>query len=348
MIEKGRIYRKTLVPCLLLCLVAALLLCGGCGSGSNEVSASEQVDKLLKEGVRPNELGMVMVLEYHRVLENESDYTRSVENFNKDLQTLYDNNYRLVSFHGLMSGKIDVPAGTTPVVLTFDDSTESQFRYVKEGDQLVIDPDCALGIMKSFSEEHPDFGYTALFNYLPDMFEQPKYVKKKVEYLQENGFELGNHTETHPSLSKLSDEEVQEEIALPVEDMKDVDPEVKVDVLCLPHGSIPQNRELMYEGSYDGITYHNKWALLVGSNPMYPVYHYKNPGKLIPRIQAMDYDPEDGSGHSGSGYWLRYFENHPELRYVSDGNSSTVCAPAYMKTRLLPDAVPAGMEFVGY
>lgn len=330
-------------------IVSSLLLLslGGCGS-TRGASAGPNVDELLGEGIKPNEMGMVMLLEYHRIAENESDYVRSVENFKKDLRTLYDKGYRLVKFHDLMRGRIDVPAGTTPVVFTFDDSTESQFRYIKQGETLTIDPECALGMMKAFHEEHPDFGYCALFNYLPTLFDQPKYKERKVEYLVEHGFELGNHTETHPSLGKLSDEEVQKEIALPVKNMESMDPQVEVDVLCLPHGSIPENEELMFQGSYDGITYRNKWALLVGSEPMYPCYHYKNPGKLLPRIQVMDYDAEDGSGASGSGYWLRYFDNYPELRFISDGNPDTVCAPAYMKSRLLDEALPSGVHFVGY
>jgi peptidoglycan/xylan/chitin deacetylase (PgdA/CDA1 family) len=334
--------------CILVCAVLVCSPAAGCGSDSGEAADVESVETLLEKGIKPNEMGMVMILEYHRIAPEEGSYTRSIENFKKDLQTLYDQNYRLVTLHDLMSGKADTPAGTTPVVFSFDDSTEGQFRYLKEGEKTVIDPECALGMMQEFSRQHPDFGYTALFNYLPSMFEQPKYESQKVEYLKENGFELGNHTDSHPSLGSLSDEEVQKEIALPVRNMREIDPEVKVDILCLPHGSVPENEALMYEGSYDGITYSNKWALLVGSNPFYPPYHYRNPERLLPRIQVMDYDPEDGSGTEGSEYWLRYFERNPELRYVSDGNPNTVCAPAYMRNRLSEGGLPSGVQFVGY
>jgi len=327
--------------------VTAALVAGGCGTGDGP-SARENLDKVLAKDVKPNEMGMVMVLEYHRIQEKESDYTRSIDNFKKDLETLYKKGYRLVTFHDLMAGRIDVPAGTTPVVFSFDDTTEGQFRYIKEGQKLIVDPDCAVGMMEAFYKTHKDFGYTAMFNYLPAMFEQPKYVKQKVDYLYNNGFELGNHTISHPSLGRISDEQVEKEIAVPVKDMKEINPRVKVDILCLPHGSVAQNQDLMYQGSYEGTTYRNKWALLVGSNPFYPAYHYRNPGKLVPRIQVMDYDPEDGSGASGSDYWLRYFDKHPELRFVSDGDPNTICAPAYMETRLLRDGLPKSVSFVGY
>jgi peptidoglycan/xylan/chitin deacetylase (PgdA/CDA1 family) len=291
---------------------------------------------------------MVMVLEYHRIADNEGNFVRSVANFKKDLETLYQKGYRLITFHDLMAGRVGVPAGTTPVVFSFDDSVESQIRYLPQGAKATLDPDCALGMMEAFKKQHSDFGCTALFNVMPELFDQPKYKKDKVDFLQENEFEFGNHTMSHPMLAKLTDDQVQKEIAGLQKVVTDVDPKIKMDVLCLPYGSEPKNKELMFTGSADGITYHNKWSLLVGSNPFYPSYHYKNPGQVIPRIQVMDYDPLKGTGVEGSGYWLRYFDRHPELRFISDGNADTICAPAYMQTRLLPDKLPKGVTFVGY
>ena len=335
-------------PILVVCLVLLVLAGAGCGTTDAEGGARKDLDALLKKGTRPNEMGMVMVLEYHRITETEGDYARSVENFKKDLETLYAKGYRLIKFHDLVNGKVSVPAGTTPIVLSFDDSTESQFKYDKQGTSTVLDQDCALGIMDAFSKKHPDFGYTALFNYLPALFDQPSYEKQKVDFLYGKGFEFGDHTISHPSLAKADDQTVQKEIAVPINDMKAINPKVSVDILCLPNGSIPKNQSLMYDGTYDGTSYHMNWSLLVGSNPMYPQYHYKNPGRLIPRIQAMDYNPDSGSGADGSGYWLRYFDRHPETRFISDGNPATICAPAYMENRLLADRLPSGVTFVGY
>jgi hypothetical protein len=339
--------RKTICALFAAGMIASLAF-AGCGGSGTSVSGKENLEATLKTGIKPNELGMVMVLEYHRIGETEGNYTRSIKNFKSDLETLYKKGYRVITFRDLMTGKIGVPAGKTPVVLSFDDSTESQFRYVKRGGNTVIDPECAVGMLEAFHKKHKDFGFTGLFNYLPAMFDQPEYKKQKVSYLQENGFELGNHTVTHPLLAKLSDEEVQEEIAVPVKNMKSIDPTVKVDILCLPHGSIPRNQALMYKGSYGGTTYQNKWSLLVGSNPFYPDYHYRNPGKMVPRIQVMDYNIQSGAGADGSGYWLRYFDQHPELKFVSDGDSSTICAPSYMEARVLKNRLPAGTSFLGY
>lgn len=321
---------------------------GGCGRSDEASAHPAAIGKLLEEGIRPNEMGMVMVLEYHRIAQEEGDYTRSIENFRKDLQTLYDKGFRLVAFSDLMAGKIDLPAGTTPCVFTFDDSYESQFRYIDKNGTAVIDPDCALGMMKEFYEKHPDFGYTALFNCLPTLFEQKEYTEKKLRYLHDNGFEIGNHTVWHSDLSSLSDEEAQEDIASGYKGLKEALPEATINTLCLPMGIKTKNEALMFDGTFEGTDYHHDWALLVGSNPFYPVYHYKNPGRMIPRVQVMDFNRETGRGAEGSAYWLDYFDNHPERRYVSDGNASTVCAPTYMRPRLLEKELPEGTSFVGY
>jgi peptidoglycan/xylan/chitin deacetylase (PgdA/CDA1 family) len=340
---------RLLFAAVLLAAAYALALtgCGG-GSTAKEIDAQGKLQKILKKGVRPNEMGMMMVLEYHRVKETESNFQRSIENFKKDLETLYQKGYRLVTFGDLMAGNIKVPAGTTPVVFSFDDSTSSQFNYLQQGSSNVIDPNCALGLMQSFYKKHGDFGYTALFNVMPEMFDQQKLKKAKLDYLKTNGFEIGNHTVSHPSLAKLTDEQVQSEIAGLQKDVKSIEPKSNLNVLCLPYGSIPKNQALMYNGSADGVTYRNKWALLVGSNPFYPMYHYRNPGQLVPRIQVMDYEPRTGSGADGSAYWLRFFDRHPEVRFISDGNPKTICAPAYMETRLLPDKLPQGVQYLGY
>src|SRR5881396_1048570 len=86
----------------------------------------------------PNELGRVMVLEYHKIDYPEERWTRTPENFRRDLETLYARGYRLQSLNGLIEGKITVPAGTTPIVLTFDDSSPGQFRYLVNNGKLEI------------------------------------------------------------------------------------------------------------------------------------------------------------------------------------------------------------------
>ena len=59
------------------------------------------------------------------------------------------------------SGRLGpVPAGKTPVVLTFDDSTQFQFSYDARGN---IKPDTAVGILLEFQREHPGFPLAGTF-----------------------------------------------------------------------------------------------------------------------------------------------------------------------------------------
>src|SRR5450756_2587487 len=80
--------------------------------------------------VKPNELGRVPVFVYHLIGDAEGPWTRTPANFRKDLERLYRLGYRTVKLSDYLSGNIDLPAGTSPVVLTFDDSSPNQFRLV--------------------------------------------------------------------------------------------------------------------------------------------------------------------------------------------------------------------------
>src|SRR5437870_8575266 len=96
-----------------------------------------------------NELGRLMILEYHKVDYPEERWTRTPENFRRDLETLYTRGYRLISLGDLLDRSIKLPAGTTPVVLTFDDSSPGQFRYIEANGSVQIDPKSGLGVLEA-------------------------------------------------------------------------------------------------------------------------------------------------------------------------------------------------------
>ena len=50
----------------------------------------------------PNELGRVMILEYHKIDQPEERWTRTPENFRRDLETLYARGYRLKKLTALL------------------------------------------------------------------------------------------------------------------------------------------------------------------------------------------------------------------------------------------------------
>ena len=186
-----------------LILTAALLFVSFAGAGQ----------------LAPNELGRFMILEYHKIDYPEERWTRTPENFRRDLETLYARGYRLQSLNALLEGRVTVPAGTTPVVLTFDDSSPGQFRYVDRNGTLEIDPKCGIGVLETFLKEKPDFGRAATFFVLPGaskpnrLFNQPEHEGRKLRWLVEHGYEIGNHTLWHANLAKYPESTVRAQVA---------------------------------------------------------------------------------------------------------------------------------------
>lgn len=305
------------------------------GTGEKEVTPAEKEgeEPEEKQGLippevlehKPNELGEIMILMYHEIGYPESEWRRTPENFRRDLETLYEQGYRAVSLTDLVRGNINIPAGTSPVVLTFDDGNKGNFYYLEKNSELEIAPDCAVAIMESFRKEKPDFGLAAtFFVYYPNPFREPRYIEKKLNYLAAKGFEIGNHTYGHADLSRLGSGEIQRELAQHVPKTREYVPGYEVNSLALPYGGYPrENFELLRQGAYEGITYRNEAVLLVGSNPSLSPFHKNFNSFRLPRIRASELKT-DGVGLYD---WLEYFGQNPHKRYISDGDTRYVTAP---------------------
>ena len=273
----------------------------------------------------PNELGRIMILEYHKVDYPEDRWTRTPENFRRDLETLYARGYRLVSLGDLLDGRLAVPAGTTPVVLTFDDSSPGQFRYLEQNGTLEIDPKSAVGILEAFLRERPDFGRGATFFVLPAanppnrLFNQPAHAGKKLQYLVSRGYEIGNHTLWHANLGKYDEATVRAQIAGGQQWIQRHVPDYRPRTLALPHGVYPKDVSWALRGSANGATYsHDAILMVAGGAAPSPFSRAFDPVRL-PRIQAVEAELAS---------WLRYFERRPHERFVSDGDPDVITVPA--------------------
>ena len=285
------------------------------------------------QGLPPNELGRIMVLEYHKIGQPEERWTRTPENFRRDLETLYARGYRLQSLNGVLDGKITVPAGTTPVVLTFDDSSPGQFRYIEKNGTLEIDPRCGVGVLEAFIKEKPDFGRAATFFVLPGasrpnrLFDQPGHAAKKLQFLVSQGYEIGNHTLWHANLGKYDEAIVRGQIAEAQVWIHRHVPDYKIRTLALPHGIYPKNLAWAQEGTAKGTTYRTDGILMVAGGAAPSPFARTFDPLRIPRIQAVERD---------LGTWLGYFEKNPSERYVSDGDHSTLTIPSGQRDKLKP------------
>ncbi|MBQ9314769.1 MAG: polysaccharide deacetylase family protein [Clostridia bacterium] len=278
----------------------------------------ERESVLLKpqdEVYKYNESGKIIIAMYHKFSEVETDeFCRSFDNFKKDLEYLYALGYRTISLNDYLNNNIKVPIGCTPIILTFDDGSNGQFNLIKSGDKLVANPNSAVGIMEKFYEEHPDFGLNGTF-YIngTNIFTGEGTVKERLDYLINEGFEIGNHTNTHVNFSKASIEEIQKEIGI-VNNMVKSLTGYQMNSLALPYGiNSKNNKEYIHKGSCDSVEYENKIILLVGAEPASSP-NSENVNLLsLPRVRAsggnkrIDFDLY---------YWLEKMEETPSMKYV--------------------------------
>jgi len=315
----------------LIILIAVLASGGGSGDFQAAVTAGEILGEGELHRLKVNELGAVMVLEYHRISE-EGRWSRTPENFREDLDLLYEEGYRCVGLDDYINNNINVEAGYTPVILTFDDADPSQFRYIEQDGQTIIDPRCAVGVMEQFDTEHPDFNITATFYVLPTLSGHDEYIEQKLSYLVENGYDIGNHTMNHPSLGDVDDQTVLEELTGNIALVQEYLPDYEQTSIALPNGSEPKNPSLLTGGSYEGIEVRLQASLLVGANPAPAPCDYSFDPLRLPRVQALD--PSLDTGDSGIYAWIQYFMENPERRYCSDGNPAIITIPKHMIDRV--------------
>ena len=290
--------------------------------------------------LKPNELGKVMILEYHLIEAPEARWARTPANFRRDLERLYQEGYRLIGLNDYLDGKIALPSGTTPVILTFDDSSPGQFRFIEKNGRPEVDPESAVGILEPFAKEHPDFGLKATFYVLPGakqphkLFGQPEHEKAKLNYLATRGFEIGNHTLWHANLSKYQEDTVRGQIAQAQKWIQDLVPGYRLRTLALPMGAYPKKIEWATRGTVNGTSYQNEAILMVAGGPAPSPFSRNFDRFRLPRIQAVESDLT---------YWLRHFARHPEERFVSDGDPARVTIPAERKEQLR-NPLPASLR----
>jgi peptidoglycan/xylan/chitin deacetylase (PgdA/CDA1 family) len=277
-----------------------------------------------------NELGRFLILEYHLIQEQETRWGRSIPNFKQDLERLYAAGYRSVAMADIIDGKIDLPAGTKPVLLTFDDSSPGQFRYLVKNGKKEIDPDCAVGLLLSFHRQHPDFAKKAVFFVLPEakqphkLFGQPEYEADKLKELTALGFEIGNHTLWHANLGKYDETTVQKQLAESVEAVQKRVPGYSVRSLALPFGVYPKDLQLAVKGGFKGKSYQHEAILMVAGGAAQSPFNSGCDLLHLPRIQVPGPDLK---------YWLAYYDKHPEEAFVSDGQPGTVTFPKALQPK---------------
>jgi len=252
-----------------------------------------------------NVKGGVLVLMYHKVGDEEVSMTRTRQNFRNDLARLHKMGYRPVTLNEYATNTMKLPPGASPVVITFDDSHSSQFRYLADG---TMDPNCAVGIWHSFAQKHQDFPVKGTFFVLPNgPFVQKGLGLKKIQWLRQQGSEIASHTMTHRPLGRISDYQVAAELAGSYKFLKGMG--VTSHSFAPPYGMLPKNSGLLTGFKIAGKTVGYRNIVLVGSNPAPSPNVATFNRKRIPRVQAYN-------GPLGIVYWLNRVSAGKSKPYV--------------------------------
>lgn len=321
------------------CILAGLLL-SGCAPNADAIgpagATSPNIENIqaveLPIPDNTNEAGRIPILMYHRIMDSKSEYDRTAEMFRNDLELLYQEGYRPISLKDFVAGRVDVPAGYSPVVITFDDGDRTQ--YTASGEGVTPTDDCALGIMELFRADHPDFNPQATFFVNGGVpFGQKSLLKEKLNYLVSKGYTIGNHTWNHEKLSVLTPDRIQETLGKNAAALQAITCET-VDLLALPYGIRPKEQAPMdsvIAGTFEGTEYRNAGICNVGWQPELPAYMEGFDPFAINRIRCGDDQDE-------AGYWLAQMKKNPESRYISDGDPDTVTVSAE-KSSLVKETV---------
>lgn len=267
-----------------------------------------------------NELGAVPVLMFHQVVPApKRPLDVSIAAYRAELSGLYRSGYRTVTVADLVNRTIDVPAGKSPMVLTFDDSSPSQYGELAGGR---IDPMSAIGQLREIASRYGETRPVATMYVNGRPFgNHPAYLRS----LARLGMELGDHTLSHANLRRFAPLQVQQQLVLGQEVIRRAIPGYTVTTMALPYGAHPVNRLLARHGGFARTSYTFQGVVLTGSNPVRPYSRGFRPLELA-RIVP-------GPGPFGSAYWEVRLRR---TRYVSDGDPTVLSFPKELRADLDP------------
>lgn len=287
--------------------------------------------------LKVNELGDVPIMMYHgihNITDNEytggnvdkDGYQRTKEAFIEDLEFYYNSGYRMIRLQDYVNGIIDVEAGLSPIILTFDDGLENNIKVtgLDENGNIIIDPNSAVGVLEDFKKKYPDFNVTATFFVNGGLFQQSEYNEKILNWLVDNGYDIGNHSYSHADFTTISKEKAVQEIGSVYNLLDKYIPGKYVNIVALPFGSPydkdHSNFEAILNGIYNGNEYETESTLRVGWMPETSPFNLNFDKTFLKRVRAWDDNGNDWDIKKS----FEYLEN---TRYISDGDKDTITVP---------------------
>ncbi len=287
--------------------------------------------------LKVDESGNVPIMMYHgihNITDNEytggnvdkDGYQRTTEAFKKDLEFYYNSGYRMIRLNDYVNGVIDVEAGYSPIIITFDDGLSNNIKVtgLDENGEIIIDPNSAVGVLESFKQKYPDFNVTATFFVNGGLFNQSEYNEKILKWLIDNGYDIGNHSYSHADFTSISKEKSVQEIGSVYNLLDKYIPEKYVNIVALPFGSpydkSHTNFNSILKGVYNDKEYNTIATLRVGWEAEYSPFNKSFDKTFLKRIRAYDNNGKEFDIEMN----FKILENN---RYISDGDKNTITIP---------------------
>ena len=294
-----------------------------------------------------NEMGKVPIMMYHSIVdttENEytggnvdkNGYNRTAKAFREDLEFYYKSGYRMIRLEDYINGIIDVPEGYSPIILTFDDGNEDNAKVIDcdSNGELIFDSNSAIGILEEFKKKYPDYGVTATFFVMQNIFNQSKYDRDIVNWMVNNGYDIGNHTISHPDFTKISEEASIKQVGSMYKILDNYLGDKYVKIVALPFGSPYKKDHANYKhilgGTYEGYEYQTEASLRVGWEPEVSPFNKNFDKTFLKRCRAYDNDGNEFDIEA-------VFKSLEKNRYISDGNKDRIVIPKSEEAKLNSD-----------
>lgn len=313
------------------------------------INKNDNLDIIISKGInydelKVDELGNVPIMMYHgihNITDNEytggnvdkDGYQRTSEAFRKDLEFYYQSGYRMIRLKDYINGEIDVEAGLSPIIITFDDGLSNNIKVtgLDNDGNIIIDPSSAVGILEEFKRKYPDFNVTATFFVNGGLFNQPEYNEKILNFLIKNGYDIGNHTNTHVDFTSADESRSIKEVGSIYNLLDKYIPSQYVNIIALPFGSPysknHDNFKYIMSGTYEGKDYKTEAALRVGWETEYSPFNKNFDRTFLKRIRAYD--------NNGVDFDIEMnFKILEKNKYISDGDKNTIVIPKNKKDNL--------------
>jgi peptidoglycan/xylan/chitin deacetylase (PgdA/CDA1 family) len=302
---------------------------------SADVSDGQTMTPEKAKLIGANEMGLVLVVVYNKISSDVTDSsTRTPEQLRDDLAYLDSQGFYPVNIGDLQTGDIDIPAGKSPVAVTFDGSSPGQYRILDDG---TLDPTCAVGVMQSLISGgywHPKATFFCLLDVVPsenELFGQTERQKEKLRNLVDWGYEVGSNTMTDLTLSGATEDSIRSELARSQAALGDIlGSAYAVTSLALPDGKFPKALDLLASGVWQEtsdtqIPYKYTAVVSLDKTPCASPFSTKFNAMNIPRTAIA------GENLSIAIEELKRTEG---LLYISDGDPTAVSAPFSLDSSL--------------